>query len=158
MDIYTKKSTCLKAFSGVSNSLRTIRAIRGTILTNIVLLIVLLAMTINNTYAWDIENNYNIRVNDHGYELTQANNLQRQEMVQRFCENVDFNDGNSLENMADDQLDHVLIDPKHKFLYCYVPKVACTNWKRILMLMTNQWTKGTDPLKIPASIAHTPGL
>lgn len=114
--------------------------------------------------AWDIENNYNIRVNDHGFELTQANNLQRQEMVQRFCETLpttpaaNTNDANLLKNIPDDQLDHLLIDPKHKFLYCYVPKVACTNWKRILMLMTEQWPNGTDPLKIPASIAHTPGM
>lgn len=115
--------------------------------------------TIVGCNAWDIENNYNIRVNDHGFELTQANNLQRQEMIQRHCENVAaFTSDELLTNTPEDQLDHLLIDPKHKFLYCYVPKVACTNWKRILMLMTDQWANGTDPLKIPASIAHSPGM
>lgn len=110
------------------------------------------------SYAWDVENNYNIRVNDHGFELTQTNNLQRQEMIQRFCDTIDANNELTLNNIPDDQLEHLLLDPKHKFLYCYVPKVACTNWKRILMLMTEQWQNGTDPLKIPASIAHTPGM
>lgn len=105
------------------------------------------------------ENNYHIRMNSHGFELTQALNLQRQEQVQKVCSSTQsesiFKD---LSQIPDDQLDHMIIDDKHKFLYCYVPKVACTNWKRVLMLMTNRWTNGTDPLKIPASIAHSAGI
>lgn len=97
--------------------------------------------------------------NNHGFELTQANNLQRQEIIQKMCDHSDsvaFN--KSLDDIPDDQLDHLIVDTKHKFLYCYVPKVACTNWKRVLMLMTNQWASGTDPLKIPAALAHSPGM
>lgn len=100
-----------------------------------------------------------IHVSSHGFELTQANNLQRQELIQKMCDHSDsvaFN--KSLDDIPDDQLDHLIVDAKHKFLYCYVPKVACTNWKRVLMLMTNQWTNGTDPLKIPAALAHSPGM
>lgn len=109
--------------------------------------------------ALDPENNYHIRMNSHGFELTQANNLQRQEQVQKLCTNTQSESiVKDLTKIPDDQLDHMIIDDKHKFLYCYVPKVACTNWKRVLMLMTNQWTNGTDPLKIPASIAHSAGI
>lgn len=106
----------------------------------------------------DMENNYNIRFSEHGFELTQANNLQRQELVQRVCDSANFPSPNVQSDVPDDQLEHLIIDPTHKFLYCYVPKVACTNWKRVLMLMTNQWTKGTDPLKIPADLAHSPNM
>lgn len=103
----------------------------------------------------DNENNFNIRLNSHGFELTQTNNLLRQEMVQKMCGDTYNND---VDRIPDDQLDHLIIDAKHKFLYCYVPKVACTNWKRVLMLMTEQWPHGTDPLKIPATLAHSPGM
>lgn len=97
----------------------------------------------------DIENNLNIKISNHGFELTQANNLQRQELVQSVCDNhftssgdeygegstrgnlfsttktttAQISDSQPFSNIPDDQLDHLLIDEKHKFLYCYVPKV-----------------------------------
>ena len=78
--------------------------------------------------AFDSENNHNIRLNRHGFELTQANNLQRQEVVHKVCDNLrDSREDNGLANIPDDQLDHLLIDPKHKFMYCYVPKVNLEN-------------------------------
>nr|XP_061834132.1 carbohydrate sulfotransferase 14-like [Nerophis lumbriciformis] len=32
-------------------------------------------------------------------------------------------------------LQHVLVNDKYGFLYCYVPKVACSNWKRVLKVL-----------------------
>lgn len=99
----------------------------------------------------DIENNLNIKIGNHGFELTQANNLQRQELVQSVCDNhftssgdgyvegsptkgsllstttsttAQISDSQPFADIPDDQLDHLLIDEKHKFLYCYVPKVS----------------------------------
>ncbi|CAG6022051.1 unnamed protein product [Menidia menidia] len=56
-----------------------------------------------------------------------------------------------------EDLKHVVVDDQHGLLYCYVPKVACTNWKRVLMVLTGAAGARTSPLDIPAHEAHVPG-
>ncbi|XP_008587199.1 PREDICTED: carbohydrate sulfotransferase 11-like [Galeopterus variegatus] len=50
-------------------------------------------------------------------------------------------------------LKHLVVDEDHELIYCYVPKVACTNWKRLMMVLTGRG-KYNDPMEIPANEAH----
>ncbi|XP_045763514.1 carbohydrate sulfotransferase 11 [Maniola jurtina] len=91
----------------------------------------------------------------HSLELTQSSNLARQELVQETCNRLSLNW--NLDDLPPSLLEHILVDDEHKLLYCYVPKVACTNWKRILMILEGKWND-TDVLSVPASLAHSPGM
>ncbi|XP_036447443.1 carbohydrate sulfotransferase 11 [Colossoma macropomum] len=58
--------------------------------------------------------------------------------------------------LTPEDLRHLIVDDKHNLLYCYVPKVACTNWKRVMMVLTGDG-RYREPLAIPANEAHVPG-
>ncbi|CAH2228110.1 jg23482 [Pararge aegeria aegeria] len=82
-------------------------------------------------------------------------NLVLFELVQETCSRLSLKW--NLEDLPRSLLEHILVDDEHKLLYCYVPKVACTNWKRILMILEGKWND-TDVLSVPASLAHSPGM
>ncbi|XP_048577505.1 carbohydrate sulfotransferase 14 [Nematostella vectensis] len=52
-------------------------------------------------------------------------------------------------------LHHILVDDKHKILYCYIPKVACSNWKRVLMVLDG---RASDTDSISHDQAHNSGV
>ncbi|XP_072017929.1 carbohydrate sulfotransferase 13-like [Amphiura filiformis] len=61
------------------------------------------------------------------YEWNQEQS-RRRNTLQNACNKFEFQN-----NITHDVLQHILVSDKHKLLYCYVPKVACTNWKKIML-------------------------
>ncbi|XP_076447012.1 carbohydrate sulfotransferase 11-like [Babylonia areolata] len=52
-------------------------------------------------------------------------------------------------------LGHLLVDDKNKVLFCYIPKVACSNWRRVLLVLRGR-VSAADMMKI--SVHSHPAL
>lgn len=63
------------------------------------------------------------------------------------------NPGRQISGLSTYQMQHMYVDHKHKILYCFVPKVGCTNWKRIMMMLTGK-IQVSSPMEIPRTFAH----
>uniref|UniRef100_A0A8D3DIN1 Carbohydrate sulfotransferase n=1 Tax=Scophthalmus maximus TaxID=52904 RepID=A0A8D3DIN1_SCOMX len=61
----------------------------------------------------------------------------------------------SVDDMSDKELENLLVDDTHGIIYCYIPKVACTNWKRVMFVL-NQSEPYPDPMSIDDDIVHLP--
>ncbi|KAJ8669626.1 hypothetical protein QAD02_000885 [Eretmocerus hayati] len=109
-------------------------------------------------YDADWYNNENLNSDESFYSgfgsspLARSALLERQEQLQYKCDQMTRE--NPLEPIEEPKaFENLLVDDRHRLLYCYVPKVACTNWKRVLMIATGKW-KGDLPQEIPADLAH----
>uniref|UniRef100_A0A3Q3F570 Carbohydrate sulfotransferase n=1 Tax=Kryptolebias marmoratus TaxID=37003 RepID=A0A3Q3F570_KRYMA len=79
----------------------------------------------------------------------------RKQLVQEQCrEHKKANlKGNTLEDLSQSKLKNFIVDDKHGIIYCYIPKVACTNWKRVLYAL-NQGEPYPDLVSIKSSTVH----
>eukprot|EP00794_Sanderia_malayensis_P015301 gene15301-16878_t len=50
-----------------------------------------------------------------------------------------------------DAFKNILVSDKNQLLYCMIPKVACTNWRRVLMVLEGY---SDDPLSLNANDVH----
>nr|XP_033769952.1 carbohydrate sulfotransferase 12-like [Geotrypetes seraphini] len=88
---------------------------------------------------------------------------ERKRTLHQFCANSSFSfpwKERSFEDIPNRELDHLIVDDRHGVIYCYVPKVACTNWKRVMIVLSeslsNQGIPYKDPLNIPRQDVHSP--
>jgi chondroitin 4-sulfotransferase 11 len=69
----------------------------------------------------------------------QAIQLERKSAVFNVCEEVrlqiqaDYASIIQLINSKEKNLNYLVVDDEHRLLYCFVPKVASTNWLKFLV-------------------------
>ncbi|XP_026863773.2 carbohydrate sulfotransferase 12 isoform X1 [Electrophorus electricus] len=86
----------------------------------------------------------------------------RKQLIHDMCRSnssLDFPGKNrTFDDIPNKELDHLIVDDRHGIIYCYVPKVACTNWKRILIVLSESLLVDgapyQDPMDIPQQIVH----
>uniref|UniRef100_A0A3Q0RQ02 Carbohydrate sulfotransferase n=1 Tax=Amphilophus citrinellus TaxID=61819 RepID=A0A3Q0RQ02_AMPCI len=90
---------------------------------------------------------------------------QRRRLLQDMCANdsVVFPSKNrSFDDIPNKELDHLIVDDRHGIIYCYVPKVACSNWKRIMIVLSEsllqEGVPQRDPLAIPRDLVHNTSM
>ncbi|RVE60568.1 hypothetical protein OJAV_G00182300 [Oryzias javanicus] len=73
----------------------------------------------------------------------------RKDLLRKYCKGV----SQSLDDLKDTNLTNFIVDDKHGIIYCYIPKVACTNWKRMLIAL-NYSEPYPDPLVFEHNWVH----
>lgn len=71
---------------------------------------------------WVVSGDVSVKDEQHLLEMTQNLNLARQDRIQDVCERYPPKVG--LDELPQNELDHIIVDDERKLLYCYVPKVS----------------------------------
>ncbi|RXN18511.1 carbohydrate sulfotransferase 12-like protein [Labeo rohita] len=69
----------------------------------------------------------------------------------------------TFDQIPNKALNHLIVDDRHGVIYCFVPKVACTNWKRVMIVLSQNLKAPDgapylDPLDIPLTMIHNSTL
>uniref|UniRef100_A0A8B9LCD2 Carbohydrate sulfotransferase n=1 Tax=Astyanax mexicanus TaxID=7994 RepID=A0A8B9LCD2_ASTMX len=55
-------------------------------------------------------------------------------------------------SLPNSELSNLLVDDRHGIIYCYVPKVACSEWKRIMIVLSESLKVDGVPYRHPSDI------
>ncbi|XP_067683638.1 carbohydrate sulfotransferase 11-like [Haliotis asinina] len=70
--------------------------------------------------------------------------------IEDMCEEMDIQ---RYQKMNRRSFNHIIVDKRYKVLYCQVPKVACTNWRRMLLILSGK-VDVSDPMLLKANDVH----
>ncbi|XP_070683896.1 carbohydrate sulfotransferase 12-like [Pempheris klunzingeri] len=93
---------------------------------------------------------------------------ERKQRIMDMCSGMDAVEfpgrTRAFEQIPNRELDHLIVDDTHQIIYCYVPKVACTNWKRVMVVLSQSLISPssgkpyTDPEAVPSDVVHNSSL
>ena len=72
----------------------------------------------------------------------------RQQRIEAVCKGW-----TARQNLTMAMLDKILVDDQHKILYCSIPKVGCTNWKKVFVMMSGKYNVSRNITK-PMNVHH----
>ncbi|KAF6715884.1 Carbohydrate sulfotransferase 12 [Oryzias melastigma] len=75
---------------------------------------------------------------------------ERKMLIRKMCNENKKLGVKSTEDGIDKNL---IVDDAHRIIYCFIPKVACTNWKRIMFIL-RRGKPYPDPITIDQSLVH----
>ena len=81
--------------------------------------------------------------------FTNKDNEKSPRLVNQTCTNMDI----CQETFSPDMLKSIIVNDKYKFLFCSVPKVGSTSWKRVIRAL-NEGLNGTTMNEIPGAQVH----
>ncbi|XP_068612272.1 carbohydrate sulfotransferase 12-like [Brachionichthys hirsutus] len=61
--------------------------------------------------------------------------IRRQQQLRQTCDSLQRKWNYNIDHLSNGDLANFLYDDEHRIIYCYIPKVACTNWKRLLFAL-----------------------
>ncbi|XP_030628282.1 carbohydrate sulfotransferase 12-like [Chanos chanos] len=83
----------------------------------------------------------------------------RKKLVRDFCNNSDtlsfLGRNRSFDDIPKYQLENLVVDDRHGIIYCYVPKVGCTQWKRVMIVLSESLKVNGVPYKNPLDIPES---
>ncbi|KAG9282456.1 carbohydrate sulfotransferase 12-like [Astyanax mexicanus] len=80
----------------------------------------------------------------------------RKKRIHDLCDNngtLGINEKwHSVDEVPNSELSNLLVDDRHGIIYCYVPKVACSEWKRIMIVLSESLKVDGVPYRHPSDI------
>ncbi|XP_030628277.1 carbohydrate sulfotransferase 12-like [Chanos chanos] len=106
---------------------------------------------------WDKRYDWKNHTNPVPLELKQRQ-YARKKLIRDFCDRKDALSvpgmNRTLDDIPNSELENLIVDDRHGIIYCYIPKVGCTEWKRIMIVLSESLKVNGVPVKNPLDISH----
>lgn len=70
-----------------------------------------------------------------GVQRLEQKQRERQDRLQKYCKL--YNTSSIKQELNRESLKYLMVNDNYKTVYCYIPKVACTQWKRVFLALNN---------------------